>query len=102
MNTICARAACATVSWSVQSGSNPPARVGSRRAFAKLSTKLKKKSLDRGLGCVTRASDGGSPESTTMDYQGALKFLGLSENASSEDMVKAKNQMTPRCGDQDE
>jgi hypothetical protein len=37
-----------------------------------------------------------------MDYQGALKFLGLSENASSEDMVKAKNQMTTRYGDQDE
>ena len=31
-----------------------------------------------------------------MDYQGALKFLGLNEGASSEDMVRAKNQMISR------
>ena len=50
---------------------------------------------------VVRATDG--PESSTsMDYEGALKFLGLSENASSEDMVRAKNQMLARYEDQEE
>ena len=50
---------------------------------------------------VVRATDG--PESSTsMDYEGALKFLGLSENASSEDMVRAKNQMLARYEDEEE
>jgi hypothetical protein len=50
---------------------------------------------------VVRASDG-APESYTMDYQGALKFLGLNEGASSEDMVRAKNQMISRYQEEDE
>jgi hypothetical protein len=37
-----------------------------------------------------------------MDYQGALKFLGLSESASSDDMVRAKNKMRSRYQDQEE
>ena len=46
---------------------------------------------------------GENPESSvSMDYKGALKFLGLSENASSEDMVRAKNQMLSRYEDQEE
>lgn len=49
---------------------------------------------------VVRASDG--TESSTMDYAGALKFLGLSESASSEDMVKAKNQMISRYENQED
>lgn len=49
---------------------------------------------------IVRAMD--SQESSTMDYEGALKFLGLSENASSEDMVRAKNQMLSRYEDQED
>jgi len=49
---------------------------------------------------VVRASDG--TESSTMDYAGALKFLGLSESASSEDMVRAKNQMIARYENQED
>ena len=37
-----------------------------------------------------------------MDYQGALKFLGLNEGASSEDMVRAKNQMISRYQEEEE
>ena len=37
-----------------------------------------------------------------MDYQGALKFLGLNESASSEDMVRAKNQMISRYQEEEE
>ena len=50
---------------------------------------------------VVRASDK-APESYTMDYQGALKFLGLNESASSEDMVRAKNQMISRYQEEEE
>jgi hypothetical protein len=50
---------------------------------------------------VVRAADG-APESYTMDYQGALKFLGLNEGASSEDMVRAKNQMISRYQEEEE
>merc|ERR1712216_871154 len=50
---------------------------------------------------VVRASDK-APESYTMDYQGALKFLGLNEGASSEDMVRAKNQMISRYQEEEE
>ena len=50
---------------------------------------------------VVRASDK-APESYTMDYQGALKFLGLNESASSEDMVRAKNQMMSRYQEEEE
>ena len=37
-----------------------------------------------------------------MDYQGALKFLGLSDSASSEDMVRAKNQMMSRYREEED
>ena len=50
---------------------------------------------------MVRASDK-APESYTMDYQGALKFLGLNEGASSEDMVRAKNQMISRYQEEEE
>ena len=37
-----------------------------------------------------------------MDYQGALRFLGLNDSASSEDMVRAKNQMMSRYREEEE
>ena len=37
-----------------------------------------------------------------MDYHGALKFLGLSDSASSEDMVRAKNQMMSRYREEED
>ena len=60
---------------------------------------LRLRSRNMGGAVVVRASfgeggEGGDvPESATMDYQGALSLLGLTESATSEEMVRAKNKM---------
>ena len=99
MNVICGRVACAPTNSSPRLGSGR-SPVSSKRATANLLPKLHSRKNGRGSMFVVRASDG--TESSTMDYAGALKFLGLSESASSEDMVRAKNQMIARYENQED
>lgn len=83
---------CATTRWSGKLRTSRSARLAQLRR----SNNNRKAST-----LVVRASDG-APESSTMDYQGALKFLGLSDSASSEDMVRAKNQMMSRYREEED
>jgi len=101
MNVICGRVAYAPTNSGTKLGSGR-SPVNAKRATANLLPKLRNRKNGRGRGSmfVVRASDG--TESSTMDYAGALKFLGLSESASSEDMVKAKNQMISRYENQED
>jgi len=101
MNVICGRVAYAPTNSGTKLGSGR-SPVNANRATANLLPKLRNRKNGRGRGSmfVVRASDG--TESSTMDYAGALKFLGLSESASSEDMVKAKNQMISRYENQED
>lgn len=83
---------CATTRWSGKLRTSRSAR----------SAQLRRSNNNRKASTlVVRASDG-APESSTMDYQGALKFLGLSDSASSEDMVRAKNQMMSRYREEED
>ena len=83
---------CATARWSGKLRTSRSAR----------SPQLRRSNNNRKASTlVVRASDG-APESSTMDYQGALKFLGLSDSASSEDMVRAKNQMMSRYREEED
>ena len=96
MNAISGSAACASVRWSTKLGSRTPtARAGVKGGAIRARARRE---------VVTRATFGGdAPESSTaMDYEGALKFLGLSETYTSEDMVKAKKQMRSRYEDEEE
>jgi hypothetical protein len=100
MNTICGRVA---PRGSVAAGFNGKTRsAGVKRASATMRASGRRlgKNNGRARMLIVRATDG--PESSTLDYQGALKFLGLSESASSEDMVRAKNQMLSRYKDEEE
>lgn len=93
MIAICGRVApCGSVAAGWNSKSRPSGAGLKKRASANRNGRAK---------LTVRATMDG-PESSTMDYQGALKFLGLTENASSEDMVRAKNQMLSRYEDQEE
>lgn len=94
MNVICGERVvpCATTRWSGKLRTSRSAR----------SAQLRRSNNNRKASTlVVRASDG-APESSTMDYQGALKFLGLSDSASSEDMVRAKNQMMSRYREEED
>ena len=88
------RASCASARCSTQ------LRTPASRSVRALSTFRTNNRKTRST-FVVRASDS-APESYTMDYQGALKFLGLNEGASSEDMVRAKNQMISRYQEEEE
>mmetsp|Transcript_15146 Transcript_15146/g.36668 ORF Transcript_15146/g.36668 Transcript_15146/m.36668 type:complete len:281 (+) Transcript_15146:264-1106(+) len=93
MNALCTTASCASVRWSKKLESKAPAsRAGLKRAPYRHPGGLRGRS-------VVRATFGEGPESSTMDYQGALKFLGLSESATSEEMVRAKNKMLSKYDD---
>ena len=76
-------------------------RSPASRTVRALSTTFRTNNRKNRSAFVVRAADG-APESYTMDYQGALKFLGLNEGASSEDMVRAKNQMISRYQEEEE
>lgn len=76
-------------------------RSPASRTVRALSTTFRTNNRKNRSAFVVRAADG-APESYTMDYQGALKFLGLNEGASSEDMVRAKNQMISRYQEEED
>lgn len=98
MNAICGRL---VPCWSGKTTRTTGVSLRRASANSQVSGRLGNNENRRAKLFVVRATDG--PESSTsMDYEGALKFLGLSENASSEDMVRAKNQMLARYEDQEE
>lgn len=61
-------------------------------------------SITRRSLILTVKANGSAPENSngTMDSQGALKFLGLRDGASSEEMVRARNKMLSRYENDDE
>ena len=95
MSIICGGSAqCVTARWSAKLRSCSRARSVTTRSGVRWNSR-------RASTLVVRASDN-APESSTMDYQGALRFLGLNDSASSEDMVRAKNQMMSRYREEEE
>ena len=98
MNAICGRVAPC---WSSSKTRTSVGGAGLKRAVA--GGRRLGNNTHGGRAKKLEVRAGENPESSvSMDYKGALKFLGLSENASSEDMVRAKNQMLSRYEDQEE
>jgi len=63
------------------------------------------RSSGRSFVLAVRANGSPAPEDNTgvtMDSQGALKFLGLRDGSSSEEMVRARNKMLSRFENDDE